>query len=803
MTNEVRIEHQRMIKIALNDTNRRNFDLFENIFRDLLSKGKISSRDIRYSSQRPFSCVVSDSLKDEVLKLAEKLPTNIIELSEYDLDTETGEIIDGSHHILFPRHNNELDSYEEEIKNDEEYDYADDDDNDLNDLNGSDDDDENYDWYHDSSGDDYYIPISTNTNTSTSNTTNIDFISNSEPTRIENNVGGLSIDDLLPTADDIISNLSPVITGLPVTTNKDIIYTTNQYQSSIYTLYGLLGKSLANVKPSDLEREIKKFKNNLHAEFIPEVNAYFNSQNKYDSKVEELNNTSDHIKSQSEENFRLWLENQIQLLKAEYAKTNPDNTDEQIAYYLAENKPILDNLEHELFENKAKAKQALVREFTAHNGSDVLSDALRFVMVKELSKEAINNLMSLYENNSEGLASPPSPAAQTKVTGNTTPVTMLSTDQFIDDDDDDDLSDIYHQDADDRQEDVVNTDDIDTPKSFADIDLTQISDDDLIKMYEQEMSGRVFTDIDDDFNSDLDEDNDNFLGNNEPREDEDTYQSSNNFDDTDEIKIVSLTDNIDEVVEDDKTNDLVEDISSDDSSDGPLDDSIDIGQTGDIPLISLEDLESADHSIELADDDISNIELNVRNDEPDLLVLTNKSNESNESEGFKYIKEDDFSIEEIENSDDKTGNSKKRKDKKSKNAKNSKESKKSDKLDKTKKSGLKTWIVGGVIALVLAGVGGGTYLLLNQNTEPSQSQEAQQAEQRKQAEEFFNSIKDYIAVDKSILIPINDENVEVTIVALNVDGSILVEDADGNQHTVSYDAVKAYAEDMKSKSESE
>ena len=792
MTNEVRIEHQRMIKIALNDTNRRNFDLFENIFRDLLSKGKISSRDIRYSSQRPFSCVVSDSLKDEVLKLAEKLPTNIIELSEYDLDTETGEIIDGSHHILFPRHNNELDSYEEEIKSDKEYGYADDDDdddNDLNDLNGSgddDDDDENYDWYHGSSGDDYYITSSTNTSTSTSNTTNIDFISNSEPTRIENSVGGLSIDDLLPTADDIISNLSPVITGLPVTTNKDIIYTTNQYQSSIYTLYGLLGKSLANVKPSDLEREIKKFKNNLHAGFIPEVNAYFNSQNKYDSKVEELNNTSDHIKSQSEENFRLWLENQIQLLKAEYAKTNPDNTDEQIAYYLAENKPILDNLEHELFENKAKAKQALVREFTAHNGSDALSDALRFVMVKELSKEAINNLMSLYENNSEGLASPPSPpspAVQTKVTGNTTPVTMLSTDQFIDD----------------RQEDVVNTDGIDTPKNFADIDLTQISDDDLIKMYEQEMSGRVFTDIDDD------DDNDNFLGNNEPREDENTYQSSNNFDDTDEIKIVSLTDNIGEVVvvEDDKTNDLVEDISSDDSSDGSLDDSIDIGQTGDIPLISLEDLESADHSIELADDDISNIELNVRNDEPDLLVNTNKSNESTESEEFKYIEEDDFSIEEIENSDDKTGNSKKRKDKKSKNAKNSKKSKKSDKLDKTKKSGLKTWIVGGVIALVLAGVGGGTYLLLNQNTEPSQSQEAQQAEQRKQAEEFFNSIKDYIAVDKSILIPINDENVEVTIVALNVDGSILVEDADGNQHTVSYDAVKAYAEDMKSKSESE
>lgn len=83
MTNEVRIEHQRMIKIALNDTNRSHFDLFEKVFRDLLSKGKISSRDIRYSSQRPFSCVVNASLKDEVLKLAEKLPANIIELSEY------------------------------------------------------------------------------------------------------------------------------------------------------------------------------------------------------------------------------------------------------------------------------------------------------------------------------------------------------------------------------------------------------------------------------------------------------------------------------------------------------------------------------------------------------------------------------------------------------------------------------------------------------------------------------------------------------------------------------------------------
>jgi hypothetical protein len=800
MTNEVRIEHQRMIKIALNDTNRSHFDLFEKVFRDLLSKGKISSRDIRYSSQRPFSCVVNASLKDEVLKLAEKLPANIIELSEYDLDTETGEIVDGSQHILFPEHNKEIDSYEEEIKDDAEYDYADDDD-----LIDSNDDDEDYDWYSDSSGDDYYIPSNTVTAYTIEDVSedvskpvnNTDFNNDSRPTKIENNVGGLSIDDLLPTADDIISNLSPVITGLPVTTNKDIIYTTNQYQSSIYTLYGLLGKSLANVKPSDLEREIENFKNNLHAEFIPEVNAYFNSQNKYESKVEELNNTSDHIKLQYEENFRLWLENQIQLLKAEYAKTNPDNTDEQIAYYLAENKPILDKLEHELFENKAKAKQALVREFTTHNGNDALSDALRFVMVKELSKDAINNLMSLYENSSEEIASP---AAQTKITGNTTPVTMLSDDQFIDDDEYGDLSDIYHQEnADDHDNDnideTVSADDMDMPKSFADIDLTTISDADLIKMYEQEMAGKGFTGSDDDSDSDLDENTDNFLGNNVSEEDENISQLTNDFDDTDEIKMVSLTDDIGDTADDieytenTETDNSVADISSDDL--------IDIGQTGDIPLISLEDLESNNNSdsVELANDDISDIELSIRNDEPDLLV---DNDESGEPEEFKYIEEDDFSIEEVEDPDNTTDNSKKRKDKKSKKTK---KVKKSDNTDKPKKSGLKMWIIGGVVALVLAGVGGGTFLLLNQNNEPSQSQEAQQAEQRKQAEEFFNSIKDYIAVDKSIMIPIDNENVKVTIVALNIDGSILVEDADGNQHTVSYEAVKAYAEDMKSKSE--
>lgn len=792
MTNEVKIEHQRMIKIALNDTNRSNFDLFEKVFRDLLSKGKISSRDIRYSSQRPFSCVVHASLKDEVLKLAEKLPANIIELSEYDLDTETGEIIDGSQHILFPEHNKEINSYEKEIEDDAEYDYADDDD----DLIDSNDDDENYDWYSDSSDDDYYIPGNTVTAYTIEDVSkpvnNTDFSNSSRPTKIENNVGGLSIDDLLPTADDIISNLSPVITGLPVTTNKDIIYTTNQYQSSIYTLYGLLGKSLANVKSSDLEREIENFKNNLHAEFIPEVNAYFNSQNKYESKVEELNNTSDHIKSQYEEKFRLWLENQIQLLKAEYAKTNPNNTDEQIAYYLAENKPILDKLEHELFENKARAKQALVREFTTHNGNDALSDALRFVMVKELSKDAINNLMSLYENNSEELASP---AAQTKVNGKATPVTMLSDDQFINDDDYDDLSDIYHQDDDNQYYDgidkTVNIDDIDTPQSFADIDLTTISDADLIKMYEKEMAGKGFNRQDDDSDSDLDENTDNFLGNNVSEEDENIGQLTNNFDDTDEIKIVSLTDDISKDTDDIEhtdnleTDNLVADVSSDDL--------IDIGQTGDIPLLSLEDLESDNNSnldsVELANDDISDIELSVRNDEPDLLVDNDKSGESKE---FKYIEEDDFSIEEIEDSDNKTDNSKKRKAKKVK---------KSDNTDKPKKSRLKMWIIGAVVALVLAGVGGGTFLLLNQNNEPSQSQEARQAEQRKQAEEFFNSIKDYIAVDKSIMVPIDNENVEVTIVALNIDGSILVEDADGNQSTITYEAVKAYAEDMKSKSE--
>ena len=65
---------------------------------------------------------------------------------------------------------------------------------------------------------------------------------------------------------------------------------------------------------------------------------------------------------------------------------------------------------------------------------------------------------------------------------------------------------------------------------------------------------------------------------------------------------------------------------------------------------------------------------------------------------------------------------------------------------------------------------------------------------------FFEEAKLYgIDVDKEIVVPVDGSNVNVTITALNSDGSITVKDEKGNNYNIPYTKVKAFIDDEKAK----
>lgn len=824
MNKEIQTEYQRMIKIALNDTVKEHFDKFELLFKDVLTKGKVNKRDIRYSPQRPFSCAVNAGLKDEILILAEQFSDDILEISEYEMDNETGEILTNSEVILYPKFNKVISDYDELVKDDYEdpnYDEDDDDDDhndnyyqvDYNNLSDStyydeeDDSEENnaLNYYENGDQPDYndYMDL---------NTTSSEF----EVLKIDNKLGNLSVDDLMPTANDILFDLNPTITGLPQTTNKDVLFTTNQYQSNLFTLYGMLGKSLAKVNASELDKELTKFKNSVSTNHIPEVSDYFVIQSKYEAKVDELNTTSDNIKEQYERNFQEWLQTQIEMLKAQYAQTNPDNTDVEIAQYLAENKPALDALEDALFENKVRAKQALVREFTAMNDNESLSDALRFVMVKELSKDAIKNLMSLYEddkiNQRQLQAEQPTPVAQ------------ISMDNL--DSEEIDYDDIYNVNNQELTDEInyseVHEDDHyegQTQQDLSEIDLSQLSDEELIEYYEREVNGESFDSQAYIYNND-EENTDTFLGHN--RDEEYNANSRDYLEDHDSVNDYDINESVydDEPTdlsdyelqdaelklaeiydENEDDSDLNTDYSSETNNFTILDndnlsdnqnDFVDLGQTRDIPILTAEQLDLENFSDDEQNNDL--IDLTMRQDDADLLTGENGLSDS----GFTIIEDKDVDLTEVEEK----SNKKSKKSRKAKKEVKAKKDKKNKKVKDDKKSDegkTKPWmIVTGILIALTIGAGGiFGYNMLTNNSPKTEQQSSNSGTSHDEIKKFFEEAEEYIAVDKAIIVPVGNENIEVTITSLNADGSISVEDPNGEPYVVPYVVVKDYVESKK------
>ena len=233
------------------------------------------------------------------------MPSGLVEISIYDLD-EDGDRVPNTTEVLYPEITPEMEDLNRLEEEDQTYDISDDDD-------ATDDDDEDDGWGEATADNDLAYATQSETQSESISEAPVEVYSEapaevysevqsesvvpeveevvySEPVQevvsyeVPQVSSENSLDDLMPSANDILDDLNPTITDVPIVNNPIVTLTVNQHQSNLYTLYGMLGKALSNVKASDLTAEIERFKHSGSAEYVPEVQNYFATKNKVDSK---------------------------------------------------------------------------------------------------------------------------------------------------------------------------------------------------------------------------------------------------------------------------------------------------------------------------------------------------------------------------------------------------------------------------------------------------------------------------------------------------------------------------------------
>ena len=632
--NEITITPRRYVAISLSNSNREQFDLFKSKFEALINKAGVNHKPVIYKRSEPYSEVIDSTYADEAIELAKQLPSGLVEISIYDLD-EDGDRVPNTTEVLYPEITPEMEDLNRLEEEDQTYDISDDDD-------ATDDDDEDDGWGETTTVNDLTYATQSETQSesiseapasvyseapsevysevqSESVVPEVEEIVYSEPVQevVSYEVPRVStensLDDLMPSANDILDDLNPTITDVPIVNNPIVTLTVNQHQSNLYTLYGMLGKALSNVKASDLTAEIERFKHSGSAEYVPEVQNYFATKNKVDSKIDEMNSNVEIIRGSYDKEFENWLQSRIEELKAQYAVDHPNMTEQEVANYLASNKPALDELQAELAKNKDSASQALVRAFSVAQDNEELSDAMRFVMIKDRAKASINAVAEAYKQQDNSLNFEP-----VHETEHESIVTPAVTPHVADDEDDDDAfaaqmiaeNETPNEDShEDETESVEESNE--TP---SELDFANMTDEELIAYY-------------------------NSVQNQEEAEAEDEVHEPEHVEETNAVP------------------DHVEDMFAVEHMDEPeteqnatVEDGLDVGVTQPVPVISDEDIEEMSRKLEeeqeKLEEDLANKseKLTQREDDPDALI----EGDDDDDLDFAVIGEEDVDLDDLD-----------------------------------------------------------------------------------------------------------------------------------------------------------
>lgn len=786
--NEITITQRRYVAISLSNSNREQFDLFKSKFEVLINKAGVNHKPVIYKRSEPYSGVIDSTYADEAIELAKQLPSGLVEISIYDLD-EDGDRVPNTTEVLYPEITPEMEDLNRLEEEDQTYDISDDDD-------ATDDDD--YDgWGEVTIDSDLAYTTQSETQSESVSEVPSEVYSEVQSESVVPEVEGIvysepvqevvsygvpqvstenSLDDLMPSANDILDDLNPTITDVPIVNNPIVTLTVNQHQSNLYTLYGMLGKALSNVKASDLAAEIERFKHSGSAEYVPEVQNYIATKNKVDSKIDEMNSNVEIIRGSYDKEFENWLQSRIEELKAQYAVDHPNMTEQEVANYLASNKPALDELQAELAKNKDSASQALVRAFSVAQDNEELSDAMRFVMIKDRAKASINAVAEAYKQQDTSLNLEPVKETEHE------PIETPTVTPHVVGDDDDDYAFAAQMIAENEtpSEESHETESVEeSSETPSELDFANMTDEELIAYY---ISVQNQGDAEAEDETPEDEVH-------EPEHVEETNAVP------DHVEDMFAVEHMDEPeIEQNAT----------------VEDGLDVGVTQPVPVISDEDIEEMSRKFEeeqeKLEDDLANKseKLTQREDDPDALI----EGDDDDDLDFSVIGEEDVDLDDLDKEvkEDK-------KAKKTKKGKAEKKPKKQESLDganeKNKpKSKVGTAIGIGVIGLFIVGglgLAGMTMFGGGGNKSPKTAQTTKSSGQSAAVKEFFKEAKKYgIDVDKEITVPIDKVNHDVTITALNSDGSITVKDPGSSQNiNVPYSIVKQFVDDEKAKTDNE
>lgn len=617
---------------------------------------------------------------------------------------------------------------------------------------------------------------------------------------------GNEISELMPTIEDIRGELNPYITGVEPSTNPLVVLTAQQHGSNINTLYALQSERLMNLDYDVLEKELANFEAGALQRNIPEVSKYAQAKQRRNTLVTNAATTADTIRETRETQFNEWIDARLEELKAQYAKENPDTTQQQINELYASVQTQIDETDEEIEVNRRLAKQAVVREFARSNRNPSLTTALTFVLTKEKARDAINEVAETLKNEQ----------VQFVTASKAAPVKQVAEEEI------DDLDD-FELDETPVVEETIDIDDID---SLDDLDVSEFEiddeDDDLAVGEQPLWNGYTHEEIEAMSDEELAELNRRYQAGEDitkPSAKEAKEEPILFTDDEEEGEIdLGLTQKIPVLSDEDIANstlDLEEDFDAADFSFGEEVEvetpQIEVPELNkELPAIEDDfnfDTPDLGHTAEfdnILDDPSLTTSFNVDElmDEQDVEMpeLSSIDELKGQLDDISFDEEDDDVLEpeiDLDAKPSKKGKGKAVKKPKAPTEKNSSESSKG----KTGKRIAVGALAVGAVAVVGTGIFFGTKAL--NPSAPSQTQTTNTAEttqsQAEIAKAFFErAAKAGIAVDESIEVTIDGAKATARITKLNDNGSITAVLEDGTETEIDYAVVKAQVDEFES-----
>lgn len=208
------------------------------------------------------------------------------------------------------------------------------------------------------------------------------------------------LDELVP---DKTSLLSKVYEPLQVdsdliVSDRSLVLLKASYDSSLATIRSLISKHVKEARQSDtFEKASEEVINRLEVEQPIELITWRDAQHRTLDIGKEIADQMQEISAAYEQQLKFYLEEKRIELEEEYRLNNPDNSEKEVANYLAAESHRLAEALTEEANAKAKASEMVIRRIAEESDSEAFAEILSFVTQREMYQATLDELANAWK----------------------------------------------------------------------------------------------------------------------------------------------------------------------------------------------------------------------------------------------------------------------------------------------------------------------------------------------------------------------------------------------------------------------